>query len=80
MELAFVGADIITPFRIVKDGLIVTKNNRIYHVGAKSDFDSSRNRNVYDVSGKYIMPGFIDLLVHGGAGGYGFSDESDESV
>lgn len=80
MELAFIGADIVTPFRIVKNGLVVTVNNQIYHVGAKSDFDSSRKRKVYDVSGKYIMPGFIDLLVHGGAGGYGFSDESDESI
>ncbi|MCP5062714.1 MAG: hypothetical protein GY936_09645, partial [Ignavibacteriae bacterium] len=80
MELAFIGADIVTPFRIVKNGLVVTINDQIYHVGPADDMDTSRERDVYDVTGKYIMPGFIDLLVHGGAGGFGFSDESDESI
>lgn len=79
-KLAFVGAEIVTPFRVVKKGVITTKKGRIYHVGPEKDVDLSTYDKVYDVSGKYIFPGFIDLLVHGGAGGYGFSDESDESI
>ncbi|MBI1933537.1 MAG: N-acetylglucosamine-6-phosphate deacetylase [Ignavibacteriales bacterium] len=80
MELAFIGADIVTPFRILKKGTITTKNGMFYQVGPESKSQIPAGIKAYDVSGKYIFPGFIDLLVHGGAGGYGFSDESDESI
>lgn len=80
MELAFIGANIVTPFRIVKKGVLTTKNERIYHVGPENKFDYSNSSKIIDVTDKYIVPGFIDLLVHGGAGGFGFSDESDESI
>jgi len=80
MKLAFIGADIITPFRVVKKGVLTTKKKRIYHVGPESKTALEDVSDIYDVEGKYIFPGFIDLLVHGGAGGYGFSDESDESI
>jgi len=80
MEYAFIGAKIITPFKVVKDGVITTKKNRIYKVGSSKDVKLPKNIKRIDVKGKYIMPGFTDLLVHGGAGGYGFSDGSDESI
>lgn len=80
MELAFIGANIVTPFRVVKNGVITTKKERIYHVGPKNQFDYSDIEKKIDVNDKFIVPGFIDLLVHGGAGGFGFSDESDESI
>ncbi len=80
MDLAFIGANIVTPFRVVKKGVITTKKERIYHVGPENQFDYSKTEKIIDVSDKFIVPGFIDLLVHGGAGGYGFSDESNESI
>ncbi len=80
MSLAFIGADIVTPFRVMKNGVLTTKKERVYYVGPESDGHIDKSATVYDVKGKYIFPGFIDLLVHGGAGGYGFSDGSDESI
>jgi len=80
VKLAFVGADIITPFRVVKKGILTTRKKRIYHVGPEGKISTSECKKIIDVSNKYIVPGFIDLLVHGGAGGYGFSDGSDESI
>jgi len=80
MELAFIGGDIVTPFRKVKNGVLTTKDDKIYHVGPKDKYLIPKVTKIYDVSGKYIFPGFIDLLVHGGAGGFGFSDESDDSI
>ena len=80
MELAFVGADIVTPFRIVKNGILTTRKDKIYHVGIKSEHSIPESAKVFHVKNKYIFPGFIDLLVHGGAGGYGFSDGNDESI
>jgi len=80
MEIAFIGADIITPFRIVKKGILTTKKGKIYHVGPDGNHDIPESTEVFNVEGKYIFPGFIDLLVHGGAGGYGFSDGTDASI
>lgn len=80
MKLAFVGANIVTPFRVVKNGLLTTKKGKIYNIGTESELSFTDYDEVYDVTGKHIFPGFIDLLVHGGAGGYGFSDQSVESI
>ncbi len=80
MDYAFTGAKIITPFKIVKNGILTTKGNKVYQIGTKDNIKLSPKIKIVDVKGKYITPGFIDLLVHGGAGGYGFSDESDKSI
>lgn len=80
MSLALVGGEIITPFRKIENGTITISGNRIYDVGKSKDVKVPSNAKVIDVSGCKITPGFVDLLVHGGAGGYGFSDESDESI
>ncbi len=80
MELVFIGADIITPFRVVKKGILTTKKKKIYHVGPDDKYCIPQSAKVYNVKDKYIFPGFVDLLVHGGAGGFGFSDESDGSI
>lgn len=79
-NLAFVGGDIITPFRIVKKGILTTNKERIYHVGPDDNFTIPETAKVYNVEGKYIVPGFVDLLVHGGAGGFGFSDDNEDSI
>lgn len=80
MSLALVGGKIVTPFRTVENGTITISGNRIYDIGKTKDIKVPSNAKVIDVSGRLITPGFIDLLVHGGGGGFGFSDESDESI
>lgn len=80
MKLAFIGADIITPFRIVKSGVLITRGDKIYQVGPENMVGMDSDAQVFNLNDKLIVPGFIDLLVHGGAGGYGFSDENDESI
>ncbi|HOJ37562.1 MAG TPA: N-acetylglucosamine-6-phosphate deacetylase [Ignavibacteriales bacterium] len=78
--IALVGADIVTPFRIIKKSAIVIEDNLIYEMGKMSDVRIPDNTDIIDVSGHTITPGFVDLLVHGGAGGRGFSDENEESI
>jgi len=78
--LALVGANIVTPFRIIKNATIVIEGERILEIGKVADVDIPKDAEVIDVSGKIITPGFVDLLVHGGAGGYGFSDGNPESI
>ncbi len=80
MKLALVGGSIYTPFREIEKGAILIADGIVYEVGSVEDVTIPEEYEVIDVSGKKVAPGFVDLLVHGGAGGYGFSDESDESI
>ena len=79
MKLALVGGTLITPFRIIKNGVIVIDKDKIYEIGRSADVKFPDDCKVIDVSGKIISPGFVDLLVHGG-GGYGFADDNEESI
>lgn len=78
MKFALIGGKIVTPFRIVNNGVVVIEDGVISEIG-KSDVPIPDGYEVFDVSGRTITPGFVDLLVHGG-GGYGFADENDESI
>lgn len=78
-KIALVGGKIVTPFRVVKNGTILIKDDRIYEIGNTNEINFSENIEIIDVSGKIIAPGFVDLLVHGGAG-RGFSDEDEDSI
>jgi len=79
MKLALVGGTIITPFRIVKNGTIVIQGKKIFELGKTSDIKFVDDTEAIDVSGRYLCPGFVDLLVHGG-GGFGFADSDPESI
>ncbi len=78
-KLALVGGKIVTPFRVVKNGAILIKDDRIYEIGETDEINFGDDTEVIDVSGNIIAPGFVDLLVHGGAG-RGFSDEDEDSI
>ncbi|NCQ16786.1 MAG: N-acetylglucosamine-6-phosphate deacetylase [Ignavibacteria bacterium CG_4_8_14_3_um_filter_37_9] len=79
MSQALVGGKIVTPFRIVKNGVILFKEGVIQELGKASDVKIPDNCEIIDISGHTIAPGFVDLLVHGG-GGNGFADANDQSI
>src|SRR6266404_3490809 len=58
------GATVVTMKgdEVLKDADIVVENNRIKSVGAKSS--APAGAKVFDVSGKTIVPGFIDTHAH----------------
>ncbi|KAA9130905.1 amidohydrolase family protein [Marinihelvus fidelis] len=51
---------------IIEDGVVAVSGNRIVAVGARSDVSIAEDQRVIDVSGKTILPGFIDAHAHGG--------------
>lgn len=65
---------IITPDRIIEDGVIVVNENTIAQISE----DDIELENVIEINahGNYISPGFIDIHVHGG-GGYDFMDGTE---
>lgn len=80
MTIAITAKKIVTPFRVVENGIIVIKKDKIYDFGQKEDTVIPEDTVIYNYPDSIITPGFVDLLVHGGAGGYGFSDENDGSI
>lgn len=79
MNLAFVNARIVTPFRIIEHGTLVTDGPTIAEVGPANEITIPPGAKKIDIEGNWLTPGFVDLLVHGG-GGYGFADMSREAL
>ncbi len=79
MNYALVGGKIVTPFRVVQNGVIIFEDGVIHELGKASDVKIQDGCEVIDISGYTVTPGFVDLLVHGG-GGFGFADANDESI
>ncbi len=79
MRYALINADIITPFRQVERGIVLVEDGTIAAIGGPRDFPVPSDIKVFDLDGKILTPGFIDLLVHGG-GGFGFADADPDAV
>jgi N-acetylglucosamine-6-phosphate deacetylase len=60
------GARVVTPRRILNPGWIEIDRERITYAGAGQP--PGRSSDVVDLSGSWLLPGFIDLHVHGGGG------------
>ena len=65
--VAFVGARIVTVEgdRVIEDGTVVVRGNRIEAVGPRAEVDVPRGAEVIDVAGATIMPGIVDVHAHG---------------
>ncbi|MDI3535513.1 MAG: N-acetylglucosamine-6-phosphate deacetylase [Thermosediminibacterales bacterium] len=76
---AIVEGTIVTPFQILKDGVVIFENNKIIAVGTKKEISLPAGIKLINASDKFVVPGFIDLHVHGG-GGYDTMDGSYEAI
>jgi len=74
-----INAEIITPYRVIRDHSVIVKDNKIEKIVRTNEIDWSITSQIIDVHGCYIMPGFIDMHVHGG-GGADFMEGTIESV
>lgn len=79
MDLAFLHARIVTPFRIIEDGTLITEGSTIAAIGESAEIPVPSSARRIDLGGRWLTPGFIDLLVHGG-GGRGFADPDGDAV
>lgn len=69
------GGKTVLPDSIVENGSVLVENGRIVAVNEPCPV----NVECVDVKGGYILPGFIDLHVHGG-GGADFMDATPDSI
>jgi N-acetylglucosamine-6-phosphate deacetylase len=65
--LRFTNATVVLPGRLLEGGEVRTQDNRINYVG-RAEARAPAALTVIDLDGGYLLPGFIDLHVHGGDG------------
>jgi len=62
------GGTIITPFQILEDKVISIQKGKIIAIENKKDVVIQAGSEIIDARGKFVVPGFIDIHVHGGGG------------
>lgn len=75
MKKQFVNAKVVLIDGIIENGVVIVDNGVIEYIGNEVCPDSE----TIDASGKYLLPGFIDIHCHGG-GGYDFMDAAPEEM
>lgn len=75
-KIKIINGKIITPHRVIKEGVIVISAGKIVEVGDRRV--EVTDAIEIDAKGNYVAPGFIDIHVHGGAG-HDFMDGTEEA-
>lgn len=79
-KYALINARIITMNKkdeIIEKGTILVKDNRIEAVGKVMEIIIPKNYKVFDLEGKTIMPGLIDVHAHYHLGPYEFTNQQE---
>ena len=76
MSKLFINAKVILPDRII-DGAVRIDGEKITDV-YENGYTKNECDEVIDVGGLYLSPGFIDVHIHGGDGGYFMSGEYEQ--
>jgi N-acetylglucosamine-6-phosphate deacetylase len=74
--LIFTGGTIVLEDRLLPGGQVTVQGTRISAVAAEPS--APTDAEVIDLNGGYLVPGFVDLHVHGGAGA-DFMDGSEDA-
>lgn len=67
--------NILTPTQVIKNGAIAISEDQIAYVGSMENVPEVSGLKM-DLRGKYVVPGFIDVHVHGGKG-IAFGESND---
>lgn len=71
--------NVVETTRVVEQGIVVTQGESILYVGEESGYTFLGDEQMHDYSGRWIIPGMIDIHVHGNAG-YDVMDGTKESL
>lgn len=76
--LALVGATAITMNgdEVIPDATIIVEGNRIAAIGPSATITVPAGAKRIDVSGKYVIPGLVDVHAHVGAGSNGITPQT----
>lgn len=79
MKLVLSNATVVTPFRERQNCGIVVENGKIVQLGLMENISVPAGFRVIDLSGMTVIPGMIDLHIHG-AGGVGFTIDDLKNI
>lgn len=65
---ALIGGTVITPYMEIEDGVVVVSDSKIEAVGRRESISVPEGMDKIDVSSMTLLPGFIDLHIHGALG------------
>jgi N-acetylglucosamine-6-phosphate deacetylase len=69
MQPIFIHADrAFTPFEEISDAVVVVQGSKISAVGERGKVDPPRNGRVIKAKGMTVVPGFVDVHIHGAGG------------
>lgn len=69
MQPIVIHADrLFTPFEEVQDAVIVIRGSKIVTLGKKGQVETPRGVRATEIGGKIIVPGFVDVHIHGAGG------------
>lgn len=77
--IVFVNATAVTPFRVAPRACVVVEQGKISQLGGGDAVYLPPNARVIDLEGRYLLPGFIDLHIHGGMG-FDFSAANRQEI
>jgi N-acetylglucosamine-6-phosphate deacetylase len=77
--LAMTGGTVYTPTRIIAPGVVLIAGERIVAVGAPGQVTVPPDAARLDARGLLVVPGWVDIHVHGGDGG-DCTDGTEEAV
>jgi len=78
-EYQVINARVVTPAGIVENGYVHIKGDKISAIGAVSDLSEPAGVERIDAEGAWLIPGFVDVHVHGGAN-HDFMDADEEGI
>lgn len=80
MLTKIINGKVITPYRILDNGILTIKDGIIIDIGQSVEpfCEEDNQAIVINAKGNYISPGFVDIHTHGG-GGFDFMDGTPEA-
>ncbi len=67
-DIYIVNGKVVTPFRIIHNGGVQVRGDRIIGVFEMGSVEIPLNQQIIDVKGCIVSPGLIDMHLHGGGG------------
>jgi len=68
-----------TPFEEIPDAAVVIQGSKISGIGRRGKVDFPRGAREINARGRTVVPGFIDVHIHG-AGGHDFMEGTREAL
>jgi N-acetylglucosamine-6-phosphate deacetylase len=72
-------ARILTPAEEIRDGALLIEDGRVLEAGPREGLSLSPSASEIDLGNHFIIPGFVDLHIHG-AGGHDVMEASSEAL